>query len=145
MEKVLDQQEIDDMVRKARTGNAATSPADPVVLPWDVRQAGQIGSEQLRAINQLHETFARNLATAIGGYLRIVFGVSLVSAEHLTYRVEATSFLRHMVRTMVGTMVEIGRGKLEPGLVAELLACRERSMAPAAAPPQGLFLMEVRY
>jgi len=86
MEKVLDQQEIDDMVRKARTGNAATSPADPVVLPWDVRQAGQIGSEQLRAINQLHETFARNLTTAIGGYLRIAFDCRLVSAEHLTYR-----------------------------------------------------------
>lgn len=64
---------------------------------------------------------------------------------HLTYRVEATSFLRHMVRTMVATMVEVGRGKLEPGLVAELLQRRERSMAPAAAPPQGLFLVEVRY
>ncbi len=63
----------------------------------------------------------------------------------LTYRVEATSFLRHMVRTMVATMVEVGRGKTEPGLVAELLERRERSMAPAAAPPQGLFLVEVRY
>jgi tRNA pseudouridine38-40 synthase len=64
---------------------------------------------------------------------------------HLTYRVEATSFLRHMVRTMVATMVEVGRGKMEPGFVAELLERRERSMAPAAAPPQGLFLVEVRY
>ena len=63
----------------------------------------------------------------------------------LTYRVEATSFLRHMVRTMVATMVEVGRGKAEPGIVAELLQLRERSMAPAAAPPQGLFLDEVRY
>jgi tRNA pseudouridine38-40 synthase len=63
----------------------------------------------------------------------------------LTYRVEAGSFLRHMVRTMVATMVEVGRGKLEPDFVAELLARGERSMAPAAAPPQGLFLMEVRY
>jgi tRNA pseudouridine38-40 synthase len=63
----------------------------------------------------------------------------------LTYRVEATSFLRHMVRTMVATMAEVGRGKLEPGFVAELLQRRERSMAPAAAPPRGLFLVEVRY
>jgi tRNA pseudouridine38-40 synthase len=65
--------------------------------------------------------------------------------SHLTYRVEATSFLRHMVRAMVATMVEVGRGKMEPSLVAELLARGERSMAPAAAPPQGLFLVEVRY
>jgi flagellar motor switch protein FliM len=86
MDKVLDQQEIDDMVRKARTGNSAAAATGPVVQEWDIRQAGQIGTEQLRAINQLHESFARNLTTAIGGYLRIVFDCSLVSAEHLTYR-----------------------------------------------------------
>jgi len=86
MEKVLNQQEIDEMVRAARAGNASAGATGPVVQPWDIRQAGQIGSDQLRAINQLHEAFARNLATAIGGYLRIAFGVSLVSAEHLTFR-----------------------------------------------------------
>jgi len=63
----------------------------------------------------------------------------------LTYRVEASSFLRHMVRTMVATMVEVGRRKLQPDFVAQLFQHRERSMAPAAAPPQGLFLIEVRY
>ncbi len=84
MEKVLNQQEIDDMVRKARTGNAADASSGPVVQPWDIRQAGQIGREQLRAINQLHENFARNLTSVIGGYLRIVFDCSLVSAEHLS-------------------------------------------------------------
>src|SRR5258708_12974813 len=86
MEKVLNQQEIDDMVRRARSGSAAAGSSGPVVQPWDIRQAGQIGSEQLRAINQLHETFARNLSVAVGGYLRIVFDCSLVSADHLTYR-----------------------------------------------------------
>ncbi|MBZ5663525.1 MAG: flagellar motor switch protein FliM [Acidobacteriia bacterium] len=86
MEKVLNQEEIDAMVRKARTGNAAAGSTGPVVQPWDIRQAGQIGREQLRAINQLHELFARNLTNSIGGYLRIVFDVSLVSAEHLTFR-----------------------------------------------------------
>jgi len=85
MEKVLNQEEIDDMVRRARSGGVAVAPG-PVIQPWDIRQAGQIGREQLRAINQLHENFARNLTTAVGGYLRIVFDVSLVSAEHLTYR-----------------------------------------------------------
>ncbi len=74
------------MVRAARPGSVADAPTGPVVQTWDIRQAGQIGSEQLRAINQLHEVFARNLTTAIGGYLRIVFDCSLVSAEHLTFR-----------------------------------------------------------
>jgi flagellar motor switch protein FliM len=86
MEKVLNQQEIDDMVRAARSGGASTAATGPVVQNWDVRQAGQIGTEQLRSINQLHETFARNLSIAIGGFLRIGFECSLVSAEHLTYR-----------------------------------------------------------
>jgi len=88
MDKVLNQREIDEMVRAARSGMVATSAvsAGPVVQRWDIRQAGQIGREQLRAINQLHEGFARNLSTSIGGYLRIAFDCSLVSAEHLTYR-----------------------------------------------------------
>jgi flagellar motor switch protein FliM len=86
VDKVLNQQEIDDMVRAARTGGAASDSSGPVVQPWDIRQAGQIGSEQLRAINQLHENFARTLTTAIGGYLRILFDCGLVSAEHLTFR-----------------------------------------------------------
>ena len=86
MEKVLDQQEIDDMVRAARSGTPAAGSIGPVIQAWDVRQAGQIGREQLRAINQLHELFARNLTTSVGGYLRIAFDCSLVSAEHLTYR-----------------------------------------------------------
>jgi flagellar motor switch protein FliM len=86
MDKVLNQQEIDDMVRAARAGSADADSSGPVVQPWDIRQAGQIGSEQLRAINQLHENFARALTTAIGGYLRIVFDCGLVSAEHLTFR-----------------------------------------------------------
>jgi flagellar motor switch protein FliM len=86
MEKVLNQQEIDDMVRKARTGNVTAGSTGPIVQPWDIRQAGQIGSEQLRAINQLHENFARNLTTVVGGYLRTVFDCRLASAEHLTFR-----------------------------------------------------------
>jgi flagellar motor switch protein FliM len=87
MEKVLNQEEIDTMVRAAREGGGGeTLPTQPKVEPWDVRQAGQIGREQLQAITQLHEGFARNLTHSLGAYLRIVFAAALVSAEHLTYR-----------------------------------------------------------
>src|ERR1700758_5273531 len=85
MEKVLNQGEIDAMVRAA-AGGVAGRPSGPVVQSWDIRQAGQIGREQLRAINQLHELFARNLTASLGGFLRVVFDCRLVSAEHLTYR-----------------------------------------------------------
>lgn len=85
MEKVPNQQKTDDMARAGRADSATADSTGPVVQPWDIRQAGQIGAEQLRSINQLHELFARNLSTAIGGYLRIAFECSLASTEHLTY------------------------------------------------------------
>ncbi len=86
MDKVLNQDEIDAMVRRVRGGQNAGGKHEQIVQPWDIRQAGQIGSEQMRAINQLHEVFARNLSNAIGAYLNIAFDCRLVSAEHLTYR-----------------------------------------------------------
>lgn len=85
MEKVLNQEEIDAMVRVARGGAPAQAFAHNVAL-WDVRQAGQIGREQMRSISLLHEGFARNLTHSLGAYLRIAFEAKLVSAEHVVYR-----------------------------------------------------------
>ena len=59
--------------------------------------------------------------------------------------VEATAFVKHMVRNLVGTLVEVGRGRRPPGWVAEVLASRDRTRAGRTAPPQGLFLDEVFY
>lgn len=88
MHNELNQEEIDAMVRAARSGGLADSGPvkEPKVEPWDVRRAGQIGRTQLQAITHLHEGFARTLATALGSYLGVVFSAALVSAEHLTYR-----------------------------------------------------------
>ena len=109
MEKVLNQQEIDDMVRRARSGDSGgkeeVKPA--VVSVWDVRHAGQIGREQVQSISTLHESFARNLTHAVGAYLRIGFTAGLVSAEHLTYgevlqRVPELSYLASCKLSPVG-------------------------------------------
>jgi len=66
-------------------------------------------------------------------------------AHEIHYRVEASHFLWKMVRRLVGTLVEVGRGNLTAANVEKLL--RERSPAPAAwtAPPSGLFLETVKY
>jgi tRNA pseudouridine38-40 synthase len=63
----------------------------------------------------------------------------------LSFTITATGFLRGMVRSLVGTMVEVGRGKAPPTILAELLASGARHLAGPTAPPQGLFLMEVFY
>jgi len=65
--------------------------------------------------------------------------------EYVEVAVRGTAFLRHMVRILVGTLVEVGQGRRTPESVAELLASGDRSQAGITAPPQGLFLAEVRY
>ncbi len=67
------------------------------------------------------------------------------SADLLVYRIEANAFARHMVRNVVGQLVEIGRGRSPAGSVARLLEARDRGLAAATAPPQGLYLEWVRY
>jgi tRNA pseudouridine38-40 synthase len=69
-------------------------------------------------------------------------------SEHggmLIFRVEANRFLRGMVRSIVGTLVEVGRGKLAPTDIAAVLEARDRAKAGPTAPPHGLYLVDVTY
>lgn len=63
----------------------------------------------------------------------------------LTYEVSGDGFLRHMVRAIVGTLVEVGRGWRDPEQMDALLQARDRARAGATAPPHGLFLVSVDY
>jgi tRNA pseudouridine38-40 synthase len=65
--------------------------------------------------------------------------------ELLVYTIEATAFLRHMVRNIVGTLVEVGRAARSAESFDQLLAARDRTKAGPTAPPHGLFLVEVKY
>jgi len=64
---------------------------------------------------------------------------------NLTYDIAANGFLRFMVRNIVGTLVEVGLGKISAEKVPEILQSRDRSRAGATAPPRGLFLVDVSY
>jgi tRNA pseudouridine38-40 synthase len=66
--------------------------------------------------------------------------------NEIHFRIEASHFLWKMVRRLVGTLVEVGRGNLAPAAVGELLrGGKAGSTAAWTAPPSGLFLEEVRY
>ena len=88
----------------------------------------------------------RSLGTEVRTTIRRVISSEWTRADDvLVYRVEANSFLRHMVRAMVAAMIDVGRGKLTRDQIATILAGCDRGAAPANAPPGGLYLVEVRY
>ncbi len=62
-----------------------------------------------------------------------------------TYTVRGNGFLHHMVRNLVGTFLEVGRGRIVPTAVGEILKGRDRALAGPTAPASGLCLMEVLY
>jgi tRNA pseudouridine38-40 synthase len=81
------------------------------------------------------------------GAVRELRRVELVgtAGDELTLVVEGTAFLKHMVRNIVGSLVEVGRGRQPPEWMLELLASRDRTISGPTAPPHGLYLDEVFY
>lgn len=63
----------------------------------------------------------------------------------LVFTIEGTAFLRHMVRNIIGTVVEVGRGGRSPRSFWDLLGAADRTQAGPTAPPHGLYLREVKY
>jgi tRNA pseudouridine38-40 synthase len=81
--------------------------------------------------NPVREMRRAELQGPAHGLLRFVF--------------EANGFLRHMVRNIVGTVVEVGQGKMGFGEFSEIFQSKDRRKAGIKAPPQGLFLIKVLY
>jgi tRNA pseudouridine38-40 synthase len=92
-----------------------------------------VGTHDFRAFTPAetqHEVFTRD----------VLHAAWLERGEHLEFEIEADSFLRNMVRTLVGTMVD-----LAPAHIAPLLEGADRSAAGRTAPPWGLYLERVTY
>lgn len=78
--------------------------------------------------------------------VRKVFRSEIIKkGKEIIYMVEANGFLRYMVRTMVGTLLEIGRGRIPPDSICELFKQGKRSLESPTAPAHGLCLMKVKY
>jgi len=88
------------------------------------------GSDVKTTVRTVHES-------AIG---RSVIGDALIH-----YEIRGDGFLRHMVRTIAGTLVEVGRGRRSAESMRELIAAGDRSAVGQTAPPHGLFLVRVEY
>lgn len=77
--------------------------------------------------------------------LRVPSGDPERQTEEWVFVVRGRSFLRHMVRKMMGTLMEVGREKLSPGDISGLFALRDRSKSGPTMPPHGLCLENVEY
>jgi len=113
MEKILSQEEIDQLFRTAQ-GQAVQKAPSPVraSTPCNFRQSARISKEQLRSVSQLHESFARSLTHSLGAYLRVAFEVNLVSAEQLSYgdflqRIPEVTYLVSMTLRPVGAAAAV--------------------------------------
>jgi tRNA pseudouridine38-40 synthase len=65
--------------------------------------------------------------------------------DEVHFDVEGSGFLRHMVRAIVGTLLQVSAGRFEPGTLPQMLAAQNRQVAGKTSPPHGLTLVRVHY
>jgi flagellar motor switch protein FliM len=123
MERVLNQEEIDAMVRAARGGQSEAHHEQRSIKPCSFRQSGQLTGEQVRTINGLHEAFARSLTQSLGAYLRVLFEVTLVSVEQLAYGefLERVPEVTYMMSFLVPPMGSSAAMQIDHSLVFPLV------------------------
>jgi tRNA pseudouridine38-40 synthase len=105
-------------------------------------------TEAARMLEGSHDFAAfQTVGGATGPTERTIAQSSLTPGERglVTYEVTGDGFLRHMVRAIAGTLVEIGKGRHPAGWMRDVIASRDRAQAGKTAPAQGLFLVRVDY
>lgn len=128
-------------------------PVAPVLgrqYDWHISQRLEWGPMEacLKSLEGTHD-FASFQATGsnVRSTQREILSTGIAQKKgHLwAITIEANGFLRHMVRNIVGTLVEVGRGKLTEEEFSAVVAARDRKQAGMTAPARGLCLKEVRY
>jgi tRNA pseudouridine38-40 synthase len=91
--------------------------------------------------------FTAFVASDAGDRCHCVVERSVVTGDdhEVHFEIRANRFLHHMVRRLAGFLVEVGRGRLAPQDVSEILRSRDRNRGGPCLTPNGLFLVEVRY
>lgn len=103
--------------------------------------------ESLKYLEGTHDFSAfKASGSSVKDSIRTVRDISLVkNGFNIEFEIEADGFLYNMVRIIVGTLVEVGLGKISPTDIKKIIESKNRCMAGKTAPPQGLFLTKIYY
>lgn len=97
-----------------------------------------IGKQDFTSLSKLHTDVKTNICTVYEAQW-------VVESDSIYFLISADRFLRNMVRATVGTLIDIGTGKIEPEVLLEILAAKDRQAASISVPAHGLFLWEIEY
>jgi tRNA pseudouridine38-40 synthase len=112
--------------------------AEALVGRHDFSSFETSGSERVSTIRTV-------IALTVARQRRGRAGESETGPGEIRFEITADGFLYNMMRNIVGTLVEVGRGQREQSWPAAVLATKDRRAAGPTAPPQGLFLVRVEY
>ena len=97
-----------------------------------------LGTQDFTSLSKLHTDVKTNICTVYKAHW-------YNENNQLIFEIEADRFLRNMVRATVGTLIEVGAGKLEPKDISTILAAKDRQAAKTSVPAHGLFLWKIVY
>lgn len=97
------------------------------------------GTQDFSSFCAANGDFQNNIRTIMDA------GFAVSKSGMITFSIKAEGFLRYMVRNIMGTLVDVGKGKIDYAVFADILNAKDRTKAGITAPPRGLFLKEVYY
>lgn len=106
-----------------------------------------IGTKDFGAFEKLHSDNVNSICTLTEAYWTTMPPTELGTKDlgRIKFHIKANRFLRNMVRAIVGSLIEVGRGKKEPEWILELLSSKNRSHAGQSVPGNALFLTDIEY
>ena len=96
----------------------------------------RVWTQSSEVLNMLHKNTVE---------LQSKFALVETENNQLVFTIKADRFLRNMVRAIVGTLLEVGKGKITVDDFREIIEMKNRGAAGTSAPPQGLFLVDIGY
>ena len=121
-------------------------------FPWNLDEAAMAAAARLLEGEHDFTAFAASSGSDEDdrdrNMVRVIYSSEIVreaDRDEIAYVVRGKSFLRYMVRKIVGTLLEVGKGRLAPADILWILESRDRQRAGPTVPPEGLYLVSLEY